>query len=262
MRKYAVIFWKSVKSEMIYRSAAVFSALSGALSFVIQIFLWRALLGAGQHNGVGFSDMLLFVLINTFVQSLMRVSLADKIEETIIDGTVGMEIIRPYSYKLYWLSSIAGKNFYKALTGFVPAAVIAAFLISPDALPGLANVLLFVPSIVLGVLITFEINYIFGLLAFWIQRCWFLRWYLIGFTKIFGGTVVPLWFYPAALAKISGFLPFQYMSFMPINIFLGKISGLEAGQALLVAALWLLGLGLLSSVMWRSAVRRLSVNGG
>jgi ABC-type uncharacterized transport system permease subunit len=32
-----------------------------------------------------------------------------------------------------------------------------------------------------------------------------------------GGTVIPLWFYPGVLEKLSQFPPFRYISFEAIN---------------------------------------------
>lgn len=262
MGKYAAIFAKSVKAELRYRSATLASLASSLLMFVIQIFLWRAVLGQGEVSGVRLPDMLLYVVITAFVGKLSSVNLSDKIEATIVDGTVSMEIIRPYSYKMYWFSTITGKNFYATMVALVPMLLISAFFVPVSALPNAASVLLFIPAVLLGVLITFELNYVFGLLAFWIQRCWFLGWYLSGFKSIFGGTVVPLWFYPDFLRKMSDVLPFKYMSFEPVNIFLGRTAPQDAWQPILVAALWLAALCALDALMWRQATKRLSVNGG
>lgn len=262
MKKYWVVFAKSLKSEITYRSAALAGIVSSLMSFAIQICLWKALLGAGVKNGTSFSDMLLFVVINSFLGALTRANVASTIENAMVDGSVSMEIIRPMSYKYYLLASILGKNFYSALTGTLPILFVSFFFISPASLPGPANAALFALSAVLGILLMFELTYVVGLLAFWIQRCWFLSWYLRGFQTIFGGTMVPLWFYPEWLKTASYFLPFRYFTFEPINFFLGRTPLQSAWIPLLAALMWLLGLGLLGQLMWKAAVRRLSVNGG
>lgn len=77
MKKYWLVFKKSLKSEFIYRSAAPWGIVGAMLSFLIQIFLWRALLGTGVRQDTSFPDMLLFVLINSFMMQLTRAKYND-----------------------------------------------------------------------------------------------------------------------------------------------------------------------------------------
>lgn len=262
MKKYLVVFQKSLKSEITYRSAALAGIVSALLSFLIQIFLWKALLGTGVRQDASFSDMLLYVIINSVMLGLTKGNVAGVIENSMIDGTISMELLRPMSFKYYTLSNIFGKNIYGTLTRTVPIIAVSAFLVSPSSLPDTAHALLFVLSAVLGILLMFEVTYLVGLLAFWLQRCWFLSWYLKGFLTFFGGTTVPLWFYPDFLAAASYFLPFRYMTFEPINFFLGKTPLAGAWIPLLAALLWLIGLSLLDKLVWKLAIKKLTVNGG
>ncbi len=262
MRKYAVVFAKSFKSQMIYRAATLSGMVSTLLSFAIQVCLWQALLGTGLENGTSFTDMVLFVIINTFVSTLTRANIATTIEAAVMDGSIAMEILRPISYKYYLLANIFGKNVFSVFTNVLPVAIVGAFFLGGAQMPSVWAVLLFLVSLVLGVLLMFELTYIFGLLAFRIQRCWFLSWYIGALTTFFGGTAVPLWFYPQALQAVSYLLPFRYISFEPINLLLGRTPIGEAWVPLLCAFAWLLVLGLLDRAMWRSAVRELTVNGG
>ncbi len=262
MKKYFVVFQKSLKSEITYRSAALAGIVSALLSFLIQIFLWKALLGAGVRQDTSFSDMLLYVILNSFLLSLTKGNVASVIEASMIDGTISMELLRPMSFKYYTLANIFGKNIYGTLIRTVPVLVIGSFLISPASLPDGAHILLFVISTVLGALLMFEVTYLVGLLAFWLQRCWFLSWYLNGFLTFFGGTVIPLWFYPDFLSKISYFLPFRYITFEPVNFFLGKTPVHSAWLPISAALLWLLALSAVDKLIWHAAVKKLAVNGG
>lgn len=262
VKKYFVVFQKSLKSEMTYRPAAL-AGITGALfSFFIQIFLWKALLGTGVRQDASFSDMLLYVIITSVLSELTSGNVADVIERSIIDGTISMELLRPMSFKYYSLASIFGKNAYGTLTQAVPVLVIGLFLISPSSLPDLRHALLFLVSALGGVLLMFEVTYLVGLLAFWLERCWFLRIYLRGLRTFFGGSTIPLWFYPDFLKKASFFLPFRYMTFEPANLFLRKTPVAGAWLPVLAAFLWLAGLSVLDRLLWRAAMKKLAVNGG
>ncbi len=262
MKKYWIVFKKSLKSEMIYRSAALAGIASALLSFLIQIFLWKALLGTGTQQNTNFSDMLLFVIINSFLLELTRANVADIIETAMVDGTISMELLRPISYKVYLLANALGKNVYGTLTRTIPVLALSMFFVAGASLPNLTYGLLFAFSAFLGSLLLFEVTYLAELMAFWLQRCWFIRFYVSGLTTIFGGTMVPLWFYPDFLKAFSYWLSFRYMTFEPINFFLGKTPVEEAWIPLLAALLWLLGLSLVDQLVWKAATRKLTVNGG
>ncbi|HJB60217.1 ABC transporter permease [Hominenteromicrobium sp.] len=247
---------------MIYRAATLSSVASTLLSFAIQICLWYALLGTGLQDGTRFTDMVLYVLVNMFVSTLTRANIATTIEAAVVDGSIAMEILRPISYKYYLLSSIFGRNAFSVVTNVLPVVVIGAFFLGGAQLPGAGGAAAFAVSLVLGVLLMFELTYTFGLLAFRIQRCWFLNWYVSALTTFFGGTAVPLWFYPEVLQAVSYALPFRYVAFEPVNLLLGRTPAGDAWMPILCALAWLLALGLLGRLMWRSAVRGLTVNGG
>lgn len=262
MKKYWIVFKKSLKSETIYRSATLAGAASALLSFLIQIFLWKALLGTGVRQDTSFPDMLLYVLINSFMLQLTRTDVASMIENAMIDGTISMELLRPISYKGYMLAQTMGKNIYGSLTATVPVLILSLFFLSGAVLPNIVYILLFILSALLGIALMFEVTYLVGLAAFWLQRCWFIRFYLNGLRSIFGGTMVPIWFYPDLLKAASYCLPFRYMTFEPINIFLMKTPLEQAWVPILAALLWLVGLSIADNLVWRAAEKKLTVNGG
>lgn len=220
--KYVCFFSKSFKSQIVYRSAAIFSFFSGGASFLVQISLWSALIGAGVKEGVTLREMIVYVMINSFILAVVKVDISKELDPQIRDGSVIMHFIKPVSFKYYLMMSMWGKNLYKAVTTILPVILIGSIFFDTGVLPDIRYFLLFLVSTALGMCIMFEISYMVGLLAFWLQRTWYLSWYLEGGTTIFGGTVVPLWFYPALLNKISYILPFRYITFEPINFYLER----------------------------------------
>ena len=101
MKKYWIVFKKSLKSETIYRPATLAGIAGSLLGFFMQVFLWKALLGSGARRDTSFSDMLLFIIINSFMLELTRTNVAGIIENSIIDGTISMDLLRPMSNKTF-----------------------------------------------------------------------------------------------------------------------------------------------------------------
>ncbi|QHQ60153.1 hypothetical protein Ana3638_04620 [Anaerocolumna sedimenticola] len=259
--KYIAFYKKAFKSMTFYRSTTVIRLLSSVLMYLIQYSLWSALIRTGNHTDVSLNEMISYVIINLFVNMLTDTNIASQLEPSIRDGSVVMDFIRPINFRLYLFSSSLGINTYNMLTSALPI-VIVIFIFHDLSFPSPFYTLMFVLSLLIGVLIIFELTYIFGLLAFFTQRAWYLRWYLDGFKTIFGGTVVPLWFYPDILKRMSMLLPFRYVSFEPVNFFLQRTPIDESWRVLFIGAGWIVILRLISTLIYNRIISRITINGG
>jgi ABC-2 type transport system permease protein len=188
--------------------------------------------------------------------------MANTLGDEIRDGSVAMHLIRPFSFRLYLLSSMLGENSYQTIKNFVPVfitgCILAGFPLPPSAL----YAVLFAALLVLGIYLMFQLIFISALLAFWTQATWFLSWYVRAGVFFFGGAIVPLWFYPQVLQNISRYLPFRYITFEAIDFYLGKAPLSQAGASLAMAVLWCLLLSAFSQALWTLARRKLTINGG
>jgi ABC-2 type transport system permease protein len=259
--KYIAFYKKAFKSMTLYRSTTIIRLMSSVLMYFIQYSLWSALIRTGSHAGVTLNEMISYVVINLFVTILTDTNIASQLEPSIRDGSVVMDFIRPINFRGYLFSSSLGTNTYNVLTSALPI-VIMTFLLHGLSFPSPLYTLLFVLSLLIGMLVIFELTYIFGLLAFFTQRAWYLRWYLDGFKTIFGGTVVPLWFYPDILKRMSMLLPFRYISFEPVNFFLQRTPIEESWQVLFIGAGWIVILRLSSTLIYHRILKRIAINGG
>ena len=147
---------------------------------------------------------------------------------------------------------------FMLFTVLLPAVVaIAVYGIS---LPNLQNGLMFAVSAVLGAVIIFEIQYILGMVAFFLTTVWFASFYITGFMTLFGATAIPLWYYPEWLAE-PVLLPAVSLHYIRADPNLPSGRGEPAANDTRPAFVdW--GLCLLEKLVWRRAERKLVVQGG
>ena len=110
--------------------------------------------------------------------------------------------------------------------------------------------------------ISFALGYLMALGAFWFLTTLHFQWTLMGFTKLLSGAVVPLWFFAPWLAFVAEVLPFRYLQFVPVAIYLGRVPDGAVVGTLLVGLAWAAGLLGLARLVWSFAVRRLVLQGG
>ena len=260
--KYLFLLAKSFQSNLVYRSALLWSLLFSALSFALQIGIWSVLIGSGVKKDVTLHDMIFYIMLNQVILTITHVNVESQLEEQIKDGSVVMHFLRPASFKLYYLSATVGDNLFRLLTNVMPIFLVGALVVGVPA-PADGRYLLYsVISMLLGMLIKFELSFMVGLLAFWLQETWYLWRYVDAGLALFGGTVLPLWFFPGFFDKLSMFLPFRYITFESINFYLGKTASADVSRSLLGSAMWFLVLYVAERLVWMQAQKKLTINGG
>jgi ABC-2 type transport system permease protein len=206
--------------------------------------------------------MIAYIMINQAILALTGGAYTNQLGASIRDGSVTVSLLQPMSYRLYLFSSMMGNNWYVFLFSALPVIIAGSFITGFPAPPSPAGFLFFVPMSLVGILIMFEITYIFGLFAFWTQTTWFIPWYVEAGKRLFGGTVIPLWFYPGALERVTRYLPFRYIAFEGINCYLGRLSVYAMARSLITALIWWIVLYGAGRLIWFRARKKLVLNGG
>jgi ABC-2 type transport system permease protein len=260
--KYTALFTGAFKSRLVYRLATIIGIFSSGVFLFIQYSLWKTLINTGIRPDVSLRDMIAYIMITTAVSALTRGDIANQLGAAIRDGSVTGFLLQPMSFRLYQFSSMLGGNCYGFLTSALPVIIGGCVIIGVPAPPSIQHGIFFALITLTGILIKFEIIYIFGLLAFWTQSTWFIDWYVNAAVSLFGGTIIPLWFYPEGLEKISRFLPFRYISFEGVNSYLGRMPVDTMARSLGTALGWWLVLYCAGKLLWFAARKKLTLNGG
>ncbi len=99
----------------------------------------------------------------------------------------------------------------------------------------------------------FGIQYITGLLAFWLETTWTLRVILQYLMQFLSGAIIPLELYPDWLVRILNYTPFPYLGFVPVKTYMGAYE--EVGFAMIILAFWTGVMVLLATWIWRRGLR-------
>lgn len=260
---YLEVIRKNFQTSSIYKANSFIYILTGLLELLVQISIWYALLGSkGTVKGISFPDMVNFVIINLIVNSLVRTSIGDSLAAKITDGSIAIDFIRPISLKWYLISESLGRNLFYTVFNTLPVCLTAIIFLGLRLPSEPLNLILFIVSLILGLMLSYSINYVLGLLVFWFKTGFHIRWILGACTDLFAGSIVPLWFYPDIFYKMAKLMPFRLISFEPISIYLGKVSSSEALSTVLLQLMWIAGLLVLEKFIWSKAQRVVTVQGG
>jgi len=105
------------------------------------------------------------------------------------------------------------------------------------------RLILFGVALAAAVLLQFLTFESLNLLAFWVENTYGLRFTMRVIMEVAGGAIIPLSFFPGLLQKVFALLPFPYLVYFPMRIYLNKIEFTEILPELVRAAVWMAGLG-------------------
>jgi ABC-2 type transport system permease protein len=247
--------------RMAYRVNFCLDILSGIVSSLIVVFLWLAIYKSSGRNVIGsysLPEMVTYILggglINTFILTTAE---NPETSQTIQDGSLSGMLIKPISPYWIWLVRDFGSKsffFFLGLMGYV-----LVFLFFRGYLTfsmGMGALLLFLLSIGLAALLQFLLFEALSLLSFWHENTYGIRFTMRVVMEVVGGAIIPLSFFPGILQKSFDFLPFPYLIYLPMRIYLNKISSEQVFTEIFKEGLWILGLAIVNLEMWKKGIRQ------
>lgn len=251
------------KVALRFRFNFVVSLITVPLSVLIYYFLWSSVFGyTGQEiiRGFTFNEMIGYYVVSMIAGLFVWVNIDKWIAEDIRKGYLVVDMLKPMTYLAQCLWFEIGLNFLGIVMNLIPVFIIGFVLFGLQVAP-LVSFIAFFVSLLFGFLIAFFISFFVGLTAFWFKEIGGLRRMRSALVLFLSGGMIPLTFFPEKMQSVFEYLPFQYIRYTPINIYLGKYLGLNLVMQLLLQLFWVVVLFLLVQWTWKTAAKKFSGEG-
>jgi ABC-2 type transport system permease protein len=120
--------------------------------------------------------------------------------------------------------------------------------------PGL-HLLLAPLAVILAWLLNISVQICVASLAFWLTSSAYLFELWLGLYMVLSGYAVPTSLFPAGLAAVVRYLPFQASLGFPVELTIGRLAGPEILMGFALQLLWLAVFGALALWLWRRGLR-------
>jgi ABC-2 type transport system permease protein len=259
LRTLLATAYVTYKEWAAYRSHMLLSLFVGPVFFLVQISIWKAVYGTNTIlNGLTLEQIITYFGAATLIYYLLMDFADWNLQMLIQTGKFLTFMLRPVSHRFFAFSQKLGHRLLGFVFEFLPAYAILCLVFRVKLVP--AYPFWFALSLGLGFLMMFLVNYCVGITGFWLTRAEGLRRIFLLFRDILAGAFIPLSFFPEALQQALFFLPFQFITYVPIRVFLGsyELAGFSLAipmiigiQALAVLVMW----GV-SEVLWQLGIKR------
>jgi ABC-2 type transport system permease protein len=230
------------------------------VNVTVYYFIWRAIYrNGGAIQGFNFEQMVTYVAVGWIIRTFYYNNIDREMANDVQQGHIAAKLARPVNYQGMQISQAIGESVFRMIMFTIPtgAVILLIYRCSSHLL-----LLLCFSSPLLFLCHHPSINFIIGTCAVYLQSILGLiraKYFLI---EILSGLVIPISFFPDPLVRLSQWLPFQHISYTPLMIYMGKISGKPLALVLLVESFWAVALVFAGHWFWIQATRKLTVQGG
>jgi ABC-2 type transport system permease protein len=244
-----------------YRAELVVWMLATTMPLVM-LALWSTVAADGPIGRYGQPEFVAYFLATFIVRQLTGSWAFYEMNFDVRNGTLGMRLLRPvHPLWAYAADSLAAMPMRLLVS--LPVAALALAIVGRGAVthdPVLWA--LFGASIVGSWLITLFVNLAVGCLAFFLESSVKLMDTWLVFFFVLSGYLIPVDLFPRGVRHVVDWLPFRVQIGLPVELLTGAHDVAHALTLLGRQWMWV-AIGLLvTSLLWRSGLRRFAAYGG
>lgn len=246
--------WRVGVAEIVaYRAEMVIWILSATLPLVM-LSLWNAASAQGPLAGFSQDDFARYFAVTLIVRQLTGAWIVWELNYDIRTGGLSPKLLRPVNPLWYNFASTLAAVPWRLLVLAPLLAGLAVWRPAVLFVPGVAEAVGFVVSVVLAFLAAWVVQCLFGLASFWVEQSLGLFSVYFAVWGLLSGYIVPLPLLPEGLAAVVAWLPFHATLGAPVDILTGAEPDI-LGTLALQAGWVVIGLGACVG-MWRAGLRR------
>lgn len=263
LRGFLALMRGSLMVGFIYRFGFLFTILGNIVYMAVAYYLWRSIYGSSETlRGLTFEETYLYVSMGSVVFILLKTYADQIIGYEIREGLIAVYLTKPMDYQWFSLAVSIGGALMNLAAVTLPTILMIVMVFRIPIQPG-PGLLLFPFSLAAAFLISFNFDYMVGVLAFYSESNWGLSTTKEIIIALLSGALIPLQFFPDAIRAVLLNLPFQSIYFTPLMMVARPGQSWEALLGMLgVQLFWAVVTYILSRLLYNQAVKVLRVAGG
>jgi len=259
---YTALFAMIPKLFMAYQLWFWIGLVLSIISMAILVFFWKAIYAdTSSIAGLQLNQTLQYILLAFIFSPLTNNNLIWEFGSNLREGTIVHHLLRPINFQGMNYAQSLG-SLVTELTLQIPMAVVAVLFFGLRFPHDLATWVAFLISALLGFTVMFFFMWFLACFTFYTTEIWGLGVLIGGITFFLSGALVPIVMMPAWLQKIVMAIPFAQALGVPISLLTGITPLSDAPHVWLIQILWIFAMWLISTLFFRVAVRKITVQGG
>ncbi|MEK7571069.1 MAG: ABC-2 family transporter protein [Patescibacteria group bacterium] len=263
MHSYTLVITNTWNEILTYRVNFVMWRMRNIIQLAGTYALWLTLLAQGDSIFGYTREMLITYILGVYlITSIVASTRTTEIGTDILNGNLSNYLIRPLNYFGYYIARDIGDKFANILLTLGELTIL--FLLIHPVLFIQTNILIllgFLLALFLALCLQFILYVLVSILAFWSDDVWGIRFIYLVVASFFMGAYFPLDMLPEPFFSIFQALPFQYLLYFPLKIYLGEMPLMSFITGMLVCLLWIIVLYLVTKMLWQKGIKSYTAYG-
>lgn len=262
-RRYGAMAAVMPKLYLAYSIWFWMSLIVNIIALVIMVSFWRAVYAATPTvGGLTVDQTINYILLaQIFAVGAGATNLLYEFGEGLREGRISMSLLRPVDFQsMLYVQSIVQLGLELLLQ--LPLALFAWVVYGLDLPSDLVTWLAFALTLLLGHAVLFCFDWIIACTAFYSTEIWGMSVVRHSIGIFFSGALIPLDMMPGWLQTLALALPFSQTVYLPVSLLSGIRSVSDMPRIWLIQVAMLVVLLPLSRLIFRRAVRVVTVQGG
>jgi ABC-2 type transport system permease protein len=266
-KKLLALTRAGIMESLHYRLGTAVTLFANLIYLVLVYFLWKAIYassGVDVVNGMTFNDTMIYLILATALFNFLEMFVVWDMSRAIQSGKIILDLLKPMSFKRYTFWSYSGSHVVLFTLTFIPTFIVV-MIVTKGAIPIGLNLVRFLISVVMALVVNFSIEMIVATLCLYTESTWGINIVKETIVLVLSGASIPLAFFPESIRNIISWLPFRAIYDIPLQVLLNKggsdtLEGLAKMWGMQLG--WCVILGLAGMLFWNHAVKKITVNGG
>ena len=265
LKKYLSLTRAGIMESLQFRASLLVIVLGNLLYLTVVYFLWKAIYassGTDVVNGMTFSDTLIYIVLATALFNFMEMYTVWEMGRNIQSGKIILDLLKPMQPRNYLFWSYSGNFVVNFFSTFLPTFIIVC-TVTKGAVPLGLNLLYFVVSVVMAIMINYNIDFFVGTICIYTESIWGINIMKQVVVLLLSGATIPIAFFPEPFKTITMYLPFQSIYNAPLTLLLNKEPDISnVALTLGTQLMWCVITLVVSKLFWKVSLKRITVNGG
>ena len=263
MKKYLYVIKTQIIKSMTYEFNVYGNIIMQTIIMITSAYFWKALYkGQSMVGDVDVNSMMTYVIMSSLLSVLLITNVENRIEKSVEKGTVATDMMKPISiYGVYFAEDI-GNIIALIFQNMLPIFIIGSLMIKVPQMADIRDLPLFIISVAESFMINWLIAALFGMLAYTAVNIDALLQVKKHLIRLLSGSIIPIWFFPAGVAKVMELLPFVYIYQLPLSIYIGRGDRAQHFVQMQIQLVWLVILAIAFMCVKNRAARKVMVQGG
>lgn len=260
--KFIAYIKRQFKTSINYRFQFMSSIVISPLILILSYFIWKAVYtNRNVILGYNFEQMITYYVLAMIIGHFIFNMVGNDLQDKIIAGELNQDLLKPFSIINQFLAISIADRLFAFIVEVIPVFFIS-YVIFKLTLPNLIVLGLFFISIIFAFFLNFFVNFFIGIFAFWLSKIESLQWLMFFFIRFASGEFIPLEFFGAFLFSLSKYLPFYYIRYGVIQIYIERFSLFQSIQFIVIQLIWIFLIFFTCKIFLKIAIKKYGAQGG